>query len=606
MNPRILPFAAALVAVIGIGACDKQLTVDNPNAGNTGKVIGNPLDAEALLGSYYKRWHDGLWSRDNPPANFEGMANQMSLMNYSSLANNCQNARTPFSGATNVNTPGNTCQGEQQRLYFYMSEVNRVASNILAKLDSGMTIGISTPATDARNLRARSFGEFLRGISLGYLALFYDSAGITSPTMDKSAEECVPDPLSGVCVGKLKVYTVVMDSAYAAFARAIDYANRPTTGSDGFPLPTAWIPSSQSYTAAEFVKLIRSYRARFRANIARTPAERAAADWAAIIDDAQHGITVDHLNTTNSTTGPGAGWRRRYESYGLWHQMPPFYIGMSDTSGSYAAWIAQPMGDRGAGNVGFLTVTPDLRFPQGTTRAQQQADFAISSCQSASTRCKRYFVNRASGGDQFAGNGFGQSNYDFVRNHSWRVSGDGTALNGDLVFFPKAEVDLLQAEGQFRLGNYAAAAALINKTRARGMDTVSKADPTATPPKPAVLVAAGGGLDSITVFDATTPVPGGNHCVPKVPVGNFTTVACGTMWDALKYEKRIETAYITFAPWFLDGRGWGELPRGTPLYWATPYQDLQARGKAIADLYGTGIGPGNAANSAAGASVYGW
>jgi hypothetical protein len=590
---------AVVLAAVGVGACDKQLTVDNPNAGNTGKVLGKPLDAEALIGSYYKRWHDGLWSRDNPPTNFEGMANQLSLMNYSSLANNCQNSRTPFTGATNVNAPGNTCQGEQQKLYFYMSEVNRVGSNFLVKMDSGMTIGISAPATDARNLRARAFAEFLRGISLGYISMFYDSAGITSPKMDMSPDECLPDPLSGVCVGKLKDYKVVMDSAYAALDRAVDYATRPTTGSNGFPLPGTWIPSSTSFTAGEFVKLIRSYKARFRANIARTPAERAAVDWAKVIDDASHGITADHINTTNSTTGPGAGWRRRYESYGLWHQMPPFFIGMNDSSGSYASWIGQDMGARGAGNVGFLTVTPDLRFPQGATRSTQQSDFAISSCEAASTRCKRYFVNRASGGDQFAGVGFGQSNYDFVRYHSWRVSGDGTALNGNLVFFTKAELDLLQAEGFYRQNNFAAAAALINISRTHGMDTVSKT--------PVVLVAGGGGLDTITVFDATTPVPGGNHCVPKVPVGpTFKTVACGTMWDALKYEKRIETAFTSFAPWFLDGRGWGDLPEATPLFWATPYQDLQARGKALNELYGTGTGVGNAPNSFSAKGVYGW
>src|SRR5690349_8264435 len=113
-----------------------------------------------------------------------------------------------------------------------------------------------------------------------------------------------------------------MDSAYAAFTRAIDYASRPTTGSNGFPLPSAWKPSPTSCTSSEFIRRIRSYRARYRANIARTPAERAAADWNAIIADAQNGITSDHVNITNSTSGPGAGWRRRYESYGLWHQMP--------------------------------------------------------------------------------------------------------------------------------------------------------------------------------------------------------------------------------------------------------------------------------------------
>jgi hypothetical protein len=42
------------------------------------------------------------------------------------------------------------------------------------------------------------------------------------------------------------------------------------------------------------------------------------------------------------------------------------------------------------------------------------------------------------------------------------------------------------------------------------------------------------------------------------------------------------------------------------LYWAVPFQELQARGKAIADLYGTGPGTGNAPNSSAGKSTYGW
>jgi hypothetical protein len=147
----------------------------------------------------------------------------------------------------------------------------------------------------------------------------------------------------------------------------------------------------------------------------------------------------------------------------------------------------------------------------------------------------------------------------------------------------KPELDLLRAEGLYRQGNYAAAAALVNITRIKN------------------------GLPEITAFDATSPVPGGANCVPKVPVGpSFTTVACGNLWDALKYEKRIETAYTHYAPWFLDGRGWQELPKDTPLFWAVPYQDLQARGTPLEGLYGAGPGAGNAPNSSAPLSVYGW
>jgi hypothetical protein len=551
----------ALVAVVALGACsEKQLEVTNPNQGDTKRVLGTPADAEALLGSYYKRWSSGVYGSTT---NLEGMANVESLMNYSSLANNCQNSHLPFTGATNFNSPGNTCAGEQFRIYSIEGEVSRVASQFLTQVAGGLTLG-----NPARDNRAKSFAEFLRGMSIGYSALMHDSLAVVAPGMDAQ------DP------GKLVGYKEAADSSMAAFQRAIDYANTPATGDNGFPLPATWIPSPTSFTATEFVKLIRTYRARIRANMARTPAERAAVDWTSVIADAQAGITSDNIITTSTTSGPGNSWRVQYESFTTWHQMPPFIIGMADTSGSYAAWIAQPLGQRGQGNQGFTMATPDLRFPQGATRTAQQADFAIASCQAASTPCKRYFVNRASSADNYDGSGWGWSNYDFVRFHSWKVSGDGSAQNGNTPFFTKAELDMLQAEGLYRNGDYAGAAALVNVTRVKN------------------------GLPAITAFDNTSPVPGGNKCVPKVPSGS--TVACGNLWEALKYEKRIEEAYTAYVPWYLDGRGWGDLPADTPLFWVTPYQELQSRGKSSADLYGAGIGAGNAPNSTAAKGTYGW
>ena len=85
-------------------------------------------------------------------------------------------------------------------------------------------------------------------------------------------------------------------------------------------------------------------------------------------------------------------------SYGTWHQMTPFIIGMADTSGAFASWIAQPLAARGADG-SFFMITPDKRWPQGTSRAAQQADFALSQCNGASQVCKRYFVNRPAAND---------------------------------------------------------------------------------------------------------------------------------------------------------------------------------------------------------------
>ena len=570
MKTKLIPYVAMLAA-FGLGACsDKSLEVTNPNSGETKRVLGTPDDAEKLLGSYYRRWYQGLYGGPgaNPPGTLEGMANIMSMQNYSSLNNECQNSRYPFSGAANLNSPGNNCQGDQAGPYFILNEVVRVASNFLTSVKGGLQLN-----SQARENRDKSFAEFLRGMSLGYLSLIYDSSAVV--TVDQDGE----DP------GELRGYKEVMDSAYAAFDRAITYATTTADGDQGFPLPAEWIPSPTSMSSVEFVRLIKSYRALLRANIARTPAERAAVDWDKVIADAQAGITADHYNTTSSTNGPGGGWRRIYDGGSTWHQMPPFIIGMGDVSGSYDAWLKQDISDRGAGNVGFFMVTPDTRFPQGSTRTAQQADFKIQDCEVAGLlSCKRYFTNRPNGSDQYTGNGWGWSNYNFNRFHSWVTKGDANnPRNGPLIVYPKTVLDMLQAEGLIRKGQFAAAGALINASRTKN------------------------GLPAITAFDATSPVPGGSSCVPRVPLPpNATTTACGNIMEAMKWEKRMEEAFVQFAAWYFDGRGWGDLAEGTALFWAVPYQDLQSRGYTIDKIYGAGLGAGNAPGSVAAKSGYGW
>jgi len=573
MIRKLIPFAA-LVSAVAAGACsDNSLAVQNPNAGDTKRVLGSPTDAENLLGSYFKRWVVGMYGSTG---DIQGMANTFALMNMSSLANNCQNSHYPFGTSVNYNQPsGNVCTGENQRLYAIMGEVNRVATSFLTAEAGGLTVG-----STARDNRDKAFAEFLNGVSIGYVALWYDSTGVVS--VNQSTQDA----------GKLLNYKDAGDSAMAHFQKAIDLATASTQGGDGFPIPATWMPSPTSYTQAEFIKLIRSYRARIRANLARTPAERAAVDWASVVADAQNGITTDQEVTSSTTTGPSmSGWRSQYDAFSTWHQMPPFIIGWADTSGSYAQWIAQDLGARGGGSNNFFMATPDLRFPQGDTRLAQQNDFKIQSCEVPVTgptySCKRYFVNRPAGNDQFVGPGWGYSQYDFARFHGWVNKGDaGTGRNGTTPIFTRAELDMLQAEGLYRgtPPNYAAVVALVNKTRVAN------------------------GLPAITAADATTPVPGSAAtCIPKVPVGNFKTVACGKLLDALKYEKYIEEAYTAFSPWFLDERGWGDLPANSPLFWATPFQDLQARGKPLSAIYGTGPGPGNAPNSiAVGPTTYGW
>src|SRR5262249_44455396 len=134
------------------------------------------------------------------------------------------------------------------------------------------------------------------------------------------------------------------------------------------------------------------------------------------------------------------------------------------------------------------------------------------------------------------------------------------------------------AEGYIRTSNFAAAAAKIDLTRV-----------------------ANGGLPALSgvVTNDTQQVPGGlASCVPQVPTGTGT-VSCGTLFEAMKYEKRVETTYSAFGRFWIDSRGWGDLVTGTALEFPVPYQELQTRVKPFY-LLGAGFG------SAAAKGVYGF
>jgi hypothetical protein len=156
--------------------------------------------------------------------------------------------------------------------------------------------------------------------------------------------------------------------------------------------------------------------------------------------------------------------------------------------------------------------------------------------------------------------GWGQSWYDHRRWGNIRVASN----SGALVEMDKTESDMLAAEGYIRANNFAAAAALIDISRTAN------------------------GLPALTgvVLDGTSPVPGGTGCVPQAPQApNFTSAACGNMWEAMKYEKRMETAFTGFMQWFNDNRGWGDMIVDTALEWPVPYQEMQARVHPFYDGY---------------------
>ena len=530
MRKHVSQYIAGSGVLLGLMACSgDSLNVANINNPDVARAYATPAGVEGVVG--------GLGVQlNNPQRATESVNTQAKIYggeNIASVANFGMAARSQIPRSLIANELGNDNQVGNLANFNSFSRVARTGANAVAAINrlatSGQTIG--SPAQDAR---ARAFAFYIIGQALGNLALAYDSAAIVTPATPT-------DEVPGLSAAA-NVATAALQMLDSAIAVATSAA--ATNGANGFPLPTTWV-SGVSLTRDNFVRLSRSFKARLRAGVPRTPAGRAAVDWNAVIADATNGITATHEISLGGTTG----WTAAYDFnqmyfVGGWHALPYFYFGMADVSGAYDAWLTQPVNSRR----NFTVVTPDRRWPAGATRAAQQA-----TAPSPVTPPGVYMRNRPTGED-IPLVGPGDSQYDHRRYGVQYLAG----AIGNYVDMSKTEMDMLAAEGYIRTGNLPAAIALVNVTRVRN------------------------GLDPIgTVASATVPYSSNlATCVPRVPQApSFTVTACGSLLEAMKYEKRMETAFTGYFIMFSDNRGWGDLVSGTPLEWPVPYQEMQARQK---------------------------
>ena len=537
-----LLISASLLALTA-SACDQNLAVENLTDPDIGKVFATGASIESTIGAGYQTVHNAIYNTNNQPGvEVFGLESYSALNNFN-LGTRSAIPRLPINnviGAPSIFSEFTALSKEARLIVNAMDALNDL-------IKSGKTIG-----STGKDLRARSFGFFVAGVSLGWLGMIYDSAAIVAPGMP---HDSIP-PLSGAQdVGKAAI--ALLDSALAI-------ANNPAAAG-GFPLEAAWMGNATGFSLDQYKRFVRSYRARIRSNITRTPAQAAAVDWAKVIDDAENGIQANVLVNSGGSTGWNVGYQvTRYQDP-TWSEMSMMYMGMADVSGAYATFIAADYSHK---NGWFLVVTPDQRWPQGTTRAAQNA----ASVQGTSVTSRPYITNRPLANDP-GGDGWGISFYDYTRWRYIKVNSN-TGPNPE---FLKAENDLLAAEGYIRTGKIAEAAAKIDLSRV-----------------------ANGGLPALSgvITTATQVVPGGASCVPQVPNGTGG-VSCGTIMEAMKYEKRIENTYSGFGKFWMDSRGWGDLVEGTALEFPVPYQEMQTRQKPFY-LLGSGFG------SAAPKGVYGF
>ncbi len=537
MNRTFLRATSVACAAL-LAACTEGnvLTVKNLNNPDVGRAYATPAGVEGIIGGLYQQMHNIANTN-----NVEAQAVVMSLEGYSTVANFGMNVRVAIPRNAIVNDRGNNVDGGNFADFNGFQKLARNSANLVLAVD-GIVAGGGTTGTPSSDARDRAFALFVNALALGEVALVYDSAAIVT--------QLVPSTV----IPALSGYQAVMTAALAQLDSAI-LTGGGAVAASAFPLPASWL-AGNALTQAQWVSLVRSWKARLRAGVARTPAERAAVAWASVIADATAGISTDLVLTVGGGWNCGYDCNQLYNSNG-WHEMSDMILGMADTSGAYAAFMAAPLSTRD-GSV-LVIRTPDQRLPQGATRAAQQLDTPYAGNAFVPNR---YFNNRQ-GADDFPGDGWGSSQYDSKRYLSiFRNSGVGP-----FVQFAKGENDMLAAEGYIYAGNFAAAQALIDISRAKH------------------------GLASIgAIASAAQQVQGGiNGCVPHVPQPPaFNTVACGTILEAMKWEKRMETAYSAYFSWFQDSRGWGDLVQGTALQWPVPNEEMDSRQQPFYNIGGLG------------------
>ena len=334
-----------------------------------------------------------------------------------------------------------------------------------------------------------------------------------------------------------QAYPAVSSIAIAQIDAAIAAAN----AGPSFVLPVdSWL--FQTMTREQFVQLANSYVARTLAYTPRTRAERASVNWAQVIQRVDAGVRTDFAPTAQADI-LFDDWKRLVarvrtgppSDFGR----PSYHVlGPADSTNGYVNYLATPMANR----VAFQIRSRDRRI------------HAIA----GPTAPGKYFGYNASNIFAIARGSYRFSHYFYRRNgttDSWTT--------GPQLAVTVTEMNLLKAEALIRLNRAAEAVPLINLTRV-----------------------VNGELPPVTVNGP----PDEAGCVPRQQNG-----ACGSLWDALRYEKRIETLGNDGVTAFFDARGWQTLSANTLLHLPVPGRELAVLQRA---LYSYG-GPGGASSAAA-------
>jgi hypothetical protein len=486
--------------------------VTNPNDPDAARALVTPGDVQSLIAGGYNRWNYTL--------GYDAMMMMFSVasgQHTAPWANAGMEYYARIPRQPTINSAGDANIGNIINAFYESYRVLSAMHDGLIQVDSGRV------SLGSDEVMTRAYAKYMQGLALGTVSLLYDSVYVYDETMTPTQ-------------AKLTDYATGMTHALTYFDQSIALASGAS-----FTIPATWM--GQTVTAATLVQLAHSYKARFRANVGRTPTERKAADWTAVKTDANAGVTADwnlNYDCNKPVFCANGNMGLEYAMYQGWQMQNNWVAGMADQSGHYQTWIGTPLANKQP----FIIVTPDTRWPQGANEAAQSAadgDYYVVN--SGSTR----LWNRPDRGT------WRWSYYEQDYEPFYTIA--NTTDAGAVPEVKVEEMKALVAEADFYANNFGAVATFVNSTRT---------------------------LHGLSATDAAGT---NTNCVPKLPNGS-----CGNLWEMFKWEKRLETQFAgpLRIGWYFDGRGWGDLMEGTILQLPVPYKEMQILQQAVYNYGGVG------------------
>lgn len=492
---------AAVALAISAGGC-LDLNVTDPNNLGISTVFTNASNTEAALIGSWKAYTE-VMRGTCPTLPLEIFANVQTSTSATYLEF-AQEPRIPINNRDNLN-----CLSRYIFNIYYEAEAGARESFLGIKQNNLKFGTVSTAFPDGQDTPSRKiFARFVIAISQLQLALLVDQAYLTdtiTPGYNQIVQELSPWP-------------AVLDGAKAQLRAAIAEARSVPA----FTLPALFI-NGQTITRDELVRIMYSFLVRADVYSPRTPTQRAAVNWAAVLARLDSGITRDFGHLADPAV---AGTASTYITNSFAQntvRLATRFVGPADTSQNYQNWLNGTPATR----TSLQIFTPDRRISNTT----------LTIPVSTVGRMNRVTTTMGS-----AANGaYLTSQYRHVRYLN------SAADSGSRTFVPTirlAEMQFIRAEALFRLGRFTEAAAIINPTR----------------------IAAG-----LKPVDANG-TPAGRDCVPRKDDGT-----CGDLFDAIQYEKRIELFPSTADINYYDARGWGRLLPGTPVHFPVVGRELITR-----------------------------